>query len=315
MPGVKGQVHIDRGLTDLSIAYMNGMEDFVSPQAFPIISTDKPSDLYYEYDKGAFFQNLAKLRASCTESVGTTLSGSWKRFATECYAIHDDVCRKQLRAADQPLNLEQDAVELVTHQLLLQQEVSFASRFMTNAGNWAVETELTGADKWDASGNPLKQLRAKACAMKAACGYYPNTLMLSHDAWCCMQDNDALLDRLSGGGSSDPASVKKAFIAAELELDRVLVSSAVVADASGAISAVSSKAALLMYVNPRPSVKAPSAGYTFSWDEMGLGLNGAPTIERIDTRLCKSIRIEGEVNYEHKLVSADLGCLLYNVCA
>jgi hypothetical protein len=72
---------------------------------------------------------------------------------------------------------------------------------------------------------------------------------------------------------------------------------------------------LLAYANPAPSILQPSAGYIFSWNGLfGSGAQG----NRISTfrmEHLKADRVEGEMAFDMKQVSVDLGVLLTNVLA
>ena len=73
--------------------------------------------------------------------------------------------------------------------------------------------------------------------------------------------------------------------------------------------------ALLVYAAPRPSLMAPSGGYTFSWTGlMGAGAMGG-RISRFRMPHLKSDRVEMEMAFDHQLVSADLGYYFDDVTA
>jgi len=48
-------LHIDRGLTNLSVAYTN--EDYVADRVFPGLPVDKRSNKYFVYDRTAFLRS------------------------------------------------------------------------------------------------------------------------------------------------------------------------------------------------------------------------------------------------------------------
>ena len=69
-PG-RNSTHIDRALTNISVAYMQSADTFIADKVFPMIPVQKQSDTYFEYDKESFFRDDARERAKGTESAGT----------------------------------------------------------------------------------------------------------------------------------------------------------------------------------------------------------------------------------------------------
>ena len=60
-------VHVNTPLTNLSIAYRN--ENYVGPDfLFPRVPVNKLSDLYWVFDRGAWFRDLAAPRAPGTRA-------------------------------------------------------------------------------------------------------------------------------------------------------------------------------------------------------------------------------------------------------
>jgi hypothetical protein len=74
--------------------------------------------------------------------------------------------------------------------------------------------------------------------------------------------------------------------------------------------------ALLVYVNPRPSKRKPSGGYTFRWDRPRWAGNSG---ERLESTVRKfelvkehGTRVECSLFEEIKLVSSDVGLFFSN---
>ena len=68
-PG-RGDVHVNRPLTNISVAYMQRMENFISARVFPNISVDKKSDQYFTYDRGEFNRDAMEERGPGAPSAG-----------------------------------------------------------------------------------------------------------------------------------------------------------------------------------------------------------------------------------------------------
>ncbi|MCK4517851.1 hypothetical protein KAT92_03685, partial [Candidatus Babeliales bacterium] len=64
-------VHVDRPLTNISIAFIQKQTNFIAEQIFPAIPVPKKSDIYYVYDRDAWFRDDMEKRAPSTESAGS----------------------------------------------------------------------------------------------------------------------------------------------------------------------------------------------------------------------------------------------------
>ncbi len=52
MPPVPSELHVDRYLTNLSVAYAQDSRDFISDKVFPTVHVRKASDKYVIYNRG-----------------------------------------------------------------------------------------------------------------------------------------------------------------------------------------------------------------------------------------------------------------------
>jgi hypothetical protein len=94
-------------------------------------------------------------------------------------------------------------------------------------------------------------------------------------------------------------------------IGRILVMKAIYNSAAEGATAthgfIGGKNALLCYAAPTPGLMTPSAGYTFSWTGfLGASPNGTRVKKfRIDHR--NTDRVELDMAFDQKLISADLG--------
>src|ERR1035437_514376 len=125
-------VHVNKPLTNISIAYIQDAKDFVADKVFPIVPVMKQSDRYFVYTKAYWFRTEAKVRADATESAGSGFEvDNTPSYYAPVVAVHKDV-GDQIRAnADTPLDMDRDATLFVTQQLLLKREKDFFNKFFT----------------------------------------------------------------------------------------------------------------------------------------------------------------------------------------
>lgn len=302
-----GDVHVNAPLTNVSIAYLQKRSAFIADKMFPNLPVMKQSDRYYSYPKGNWFRTEARVRAPGSESAGSgwTVDNTPNYFAP-VVAVHKDV-DDQIRAnADAAIDVDRDAAEWVTQQLLLKRDLDFKSKYF-GAGIWSAD--VTPAVLWDAAGStPIDDLSAQIQAIQSTTGFKPNKLLLGAPVWYVLKNHPDFLDRIK---YTQRAVVGLDLLAQVLELDEILVGEAVqntaIEGAADAMSFVYGKHALLCYAAPAPSLLQPSAGYTFSWTGyLGAGPAGN-RVKRFRMEPLSSDRIEGEMAYDMKLVASDLG--------
>jgi hypothetical protein len=324
-----GDVHVNRPLTQISIAYMQAAEDFVASRVFPTVPVQKQSDRYFVYDRADWFRDEMKPRAPSTESAG----GGWRldntpSYVATVYALHKDI-DDQLRAnQDDPVDLDRDAAEYLAQQAMIRREKQWIANFFTT-GLWTGDQTGVSASpstneflQWnDPTSTPLEVVRAQRLAIKGRTGYAPNTLVVGAAVHNALVDHPDVVDRIKYGATPGaPAIVTRQALAALFEVEQYLVASAIeTTSGEGAGTAtydfLAGKAALLVYAAPRPSILAPSGGYTFAWTGyLGAGPEGQ-RIKRFRMDHLNSDRIEMEIAFAQKLVAADLGVFFASAVA
>lgn len=335
-----GDVHVNRPLTNISIAYMQKATGFVADQMFPNIPVQKQSDRYFRYDRSDFWRNQYQKRADSTESAGS----GWKIDSTPSYfadvwALHKDVSDRVRVNADDPLDMDRDATMWLSQQAMISREVQWVSNYFST-GVWSGVTGSTGTDvtgvsaspgtnnvlQWDnANSTPVQDVKAYADLQQLLTGLRPNKMAIGRQVWTKLSDHPEMVDRIKYGASSNtnPAIVSRQAVAALMELDEILVAEGIQVtsaenpsfEASKVSAFITGKNALLAYAAPSASILQPSAGYTFSWTGY---VAAGPMGQRVSTiRLewLKSDRVEGEMAYAQQLVSTDCGTYFSSIVA
>lgn len=311
-------VHVNQPLTNISIAYIQSADQFIATRVFPNVPVAKQSDRYFRYEKEDWFRVEAQERAPGTESAG----GGWRidnspTYYARVYAVHKDI-DDQIRAnQDNPIDMDRDATLWVTTQLLLKRERVWAESYF-QTGVWG--TDLEGVDstpttgqflRWnDPDSTPVEDVTNAAVAVAEKTGFRPNTLVLSPFVYNALRHHPAVLERIK---YTQRGVVTSDILAGLFDVDRVLVPWGVVNLAAEGVvgdsdfSFVFGRSALLCYANPTPSILQPSAGYVFSWTGLlGAGEQGG-RIKRFRMEHLSADRIEGEMAFDAKVVSPDLG--------
>jgi len=340
MNPTSGDVHVNRPLTNISIAYLQDAAGFVADRVFPNIPVQKQSDRYFRYDRADFWRNTFQKRAPGSESAG----GGWKIDNTPTYyanvwALHKDIDDQIRSNADDPLNMDRDATLYLSEQAIISREVNWAANFFTT-GVW---TGITGAAadvtgvasspgtndvlQWSsANSTPIEDVRKYSDTMHLRSGKRPNKLTMGRQVWTKLSDHAELVDRIkySGGvGNSVPAMVTRQAVASILELEEVLVMDGIQVtsqenpsfETSMTTAFIAGKNALLSYAPAQPSILQPSAGYTFSWTGfLGAGAMGM-RIKQFRMEWIESDRVEGQMAYDQKVVASDCGVFFSGIIA
>lgn len=312
------QVHVNRPLTNISIAFIQQANMFAAGQVFPMVPVQSKSDLYFIYDKADIHRNDIRPRAPGTESAGSGFSINTDNYNCAVYSLHKDI-DDQIRAnMDDPLDLDTAATQFLVGQSLIQREVTFAQRFMAQSV-WSLDYEgvasgPTGSQvlKWtNSASDPVAQIKAASTQIHKLTGFRPNTLTMAQDVRDALDTNPSIIDRLKYGQTSPGAVVvTDEALARVFGVARIIVSGAVVNNAKEGAAAsndfVIKGGVLLTYSATAPSLMAPSAGYVFTWQGL-LGNNEGVAVRRFRMEHLRSDRVELDLAYDQKKVSADLG--------
>lgn len=304
-------VHVDAVLTNISVAYMQKAENFIADKVFPAVAVDKQSDKYYVFTKADWFRDEAKIQGDNAESVGSGYNLSTTAYFCDLWGMHKDVGKLTKANTDNPLDWRRNAVQFVTQRLLLRREMQWAADYFTTSV-WGTDVVGgSGFTLWStyASSDPVGDVETGKKTILSNTGFEPNTLTLGYDVYSVLKQHPDIIDRFKYTSSE---SVTPEMLAKIFDVERVLVAKAVkntaVEGATASYSFVHGKNALLSYSPPSASLETPSAGYMFGWKGVSGGLGAAVAIKEIEMPWRnETTRIEGQMAFDAKVVSSDLG--------
>ncbi len=320
-------VHVSTELTDLSVAYFQDAAMFqaASGAEVPVKAIAGQFNLY---DRGDLFRinpDDAR-RGPATESYGSGFKITQGSYSCIKYAVHKDVDEdlQAQQAAGDPVD---DALADVTQKLMMIREKVFAANCM-GTGIWGGtdQTGVAGAPganqfkQWDLAGaTPREDLTLQTIGIHQSTGFWPNALILSPFVLRGLLLNSeivAAFQYTTAGAVPDLVALAKCLFANltahGAEIPRVLIAGGTATTSAEGVADTFAymvgKVALLAHLHPRPSLRAPSAYYTFSW----AGLLGANAFGgRIKDFELPAIavphRVEGEMACDIRKVAADLG--------
>jgi hypothetical protein len=321
------QVHVDRVLTNMSIAYMQQDTQFIASKVFPPVPVTKRSDMFRVYTKDDWFRDEAAKRAPGTESAGGGYQMGTDNYFCDTYAFHKDIDDQTRDNADEDVNLDRDATNFVTQRLLLKREKLWVGTSFV-PGVWAKEYQgvavnpNTGAGEFlqmnDVNSDPRTLIKAGRRQIVSTTGFRPNTIVMHYDVFDALVDNPDLVDRIK---YTSRESITEDTLAQVFGVERVLVAGAIEntakeGQAPAVMDFVYGKHMLLCYVAKSPGLMTPSAGYTFTWSHAPLPATGDKNrvaLKRFRIEEIESERIEGQMSFDDKVVATDLGVLFKNV--
>ena len=336
----QSDLHINQPLTNVSIAYLQSSSTYIADKVFPKVPVKKQSDLYWKYSKADWRRTDAKRRAPSTESAGVGWNVTTDQYFAHVYAVHKDIDDQLRSNADSNFNLDRDATEFITNQMLLKRDLDWNNTyFKTNV--WA--TEYAGASSptgtqfqyWsDAGSDPIGDVAKWVIAFRKLTGFAPNIMVLGADVMRALKQHPDIIDRIK---YTQRGIVSEDLIATLFGVDELYTSYATAVgartdsdfgsgkqypDAVQSDAAVtsydfltSSKSAALYYAPSSPSLMTPSAGYTFTWNGYLGGNSEGIKIKRFRMEHIASDRIEAEMTYDMKVVASDLGVFLNGAVA
>ena len=324
MPEMTNLGHIDRALTNISVAYMQGDDAFIADKVFPIINVTKQSDVYFKYSKADMFRNEVQERGRGAESAG----GNWNveladPYYCRKYAFHYDITQEERVNYDKPLDVERDTTEWLSQKMLLKRELDFADKFF-KTGVWGKDVQANGTTvkKWsDQMSDPVKQVNDLMLEMAEASGKKPNFAIMAPDVLYALKNHEAIMDRIK---YTQKGIITLDLIASLFELDKIFVPWGIFNDGPQTpgyddvktdMNFIYKGKMLLGYRATRPSLKQPTAGYIFAWT----GLEGASSYGSRMVRIkmgqlgLGTERLEMEMAYDQKVICKDMGMFLYDL--
>ena len=270
-PNIREQI-IAGPLANISVAYRN--PSYIADRVFPILDGADPRAKITVYKKGAWFRNEASIRAAGTRAARGGYNVTSISLATKEYAFAKEVTDEDRRFAKSKnapaLKPDQDAIEFATDKIDLSKEIRVAE--LITSSTWA-DGNVGGEDAeglWAAGANNtfLADIaKGKKAIMQS--GVIANVLLIDYATYLSLKEESTILDKIKytqrGVFGTD-------LLAALLELDEVLVGTAIKSTAKEAANGDDFSATNIWEVNPgkgmgflfyRPrklGLKIPTAG-------------------------------------------------------
>jgi hypothetical protein len=321
----QSDLHVNVPLTNVSVAYMQSASTYIADKVFPKVPVSKQSNMYWKYSKSDWRRSDVKRRAPGTESAGSGWNLNTDTYFAHVYAIHKDIDDQLRSNADSNFNLDRDATEFITNQLLLQRDIDWNAKYFV-PGVWGTnKVGTTDFVKWsDAGSDPISDVADAVVQFRKLTGFKPNIGVMGASVMKALKQHPDIIDRIK---YTQKGIVSEDLIATLFDIDELYTSyatqatgvqmpDAVAQDTAATFDFISdSKSMLLAYAPSGPSLMTPSAGYTFTWNGYVGGNNQGIKVKRFRMEHIAADRVEAEATYDMKVVASDLGYFLSSVVA
>lgn len=297
------QVHIDKAMTNISIAYRN--DNYIAPEIFPVVPVQHMSDQYFVFTRGDWFRNDAGLRAPGTAGPVVDYELDSETYACRPISAMAIVPDEIVANADSPLQPRREATEYATDKVQLFAEIEVAANVFGTG--WA--SSATPSTTWDSdASDPIGDVETGKEAVVKAIGREPNVMVVGREVWSDIKDHPDLLDRIkyTSTGRMTPQLASDLF-----GIEKFLVGNGIKntgeQGATDSFDFIWGKHAWLGYVAPRPGLMQPSAGYLFTWKNR--------VVKRIRMALEEADAIRVQWHYDDKVTSTYAGYLVKSCSA
>lgn len=312
------EAHIDEVLRNVSVAFMQDTSAFVSMDVAPSVDVDDQSDKYRTYNRDSFFQTNAQRHSDGDTAPVIDYELSDDTYYSNVYSVKEKIGPQERANADEVLDLEEEATENVTRDLMIKKEKDFLDTYFTS-GVWDNDLDGTTADfdQFDNdSGNPIDGITAQIDKVESNTGFRPNGMLFGPEAWTALKNNDNVIDRVKYTNIAGQSTMGAA-IADLLDIDEVTRAAAVEAVNNEGESADldfigNSKDALLYYTPDSPGLRTPSAMYSFRWSGLSPQMVDGVRIRQYEDDDSEADMIEGKMTWDHKVISSALGAYFGN---
>ena len=320
-------VHVNKPLSNMSIAYFQDASNFVSGRFFTNLPVSNASDTYTVYPQGYFNRIHNTKRAEDGKANRIGYKAKDASYSCQEDALRILITDKARANADGQRNLDFEATHAVTNAILVGREQNFADTFLSATSTWSQVETVAGADKWDVdTSNPITKILDIVKTMTLSTGgMKPNKGLMSFDTYLALREHPDMLERVRYGGRNEkPAKVTLGAIADLFELDEIMIIQSVVNAAPDGIEDpttgepladnqfISSGAFLTVHAPKGVGLFSATAGLTFLWNQyIAHGLEAGPSTRKYRPQDgTKGEYIEVEMAMDQRIVAPDLGHLL-----
>lgn len=260
----KSDVHEDAFLSQVSIAYRQ--EDFIGEAVIPRLPVKKESDKFPVWGREHLRPDVT-LKAD--GSPANTVKQSLSKDSYDCdeHGLKTYITERERANADDPVDLEQAAVEFLTQKIQLRKEkLAAANIFASGSFATASKTDVSAGTQWtNNAGRPYLDIITAMRKAKRLCGMPMNTMVIGAAVFDQLQIHSDILDRIR---YVKEAVTTEQVLASLFRVERVFIGESVEDTAAEgvaeSVSDIWGKSVLVAHFARTPSLRTPTLAYEFS---------------------------------------------------
>lgn len=313
-------VHFNQTLTNFSVSWISDNTKYASGQnGFPTVPVLHKSDNYWRFEKADLLRSAMRPRAIGSEAAEAGYSVDPNSlYVCKNWALKMVIADDKRRNADPAIDLDRNATNFLSDQMLRAQEQDFYAKYM-HAGVWGIDYIIPSNLYWDLAGStPIKTMRAQIVQAESQSGYPVDTMVIGKRVWAALQDNADFISRVNfgtpapAGQAPNPSQVTLELLAMVLGLKRVIVASAAQCTSQKGVTPrtydfISGKDALLIYAPPTAQLEEPTAGAKFVWTGRDNAGADGQILRRYRDDARKADVVEIECAWSFDIVCQELG--------
>jgi hypothetical protein len=257
-----GSIRVSQPLTNISVQYKN--KEYIAGQILEDFPVKHESDQYWIYTSD--FRIPQTLRANKSVAKMETWSASTSTYYVNEHALKDVVSDRDRANAVAPLELERDATEYLTDKILLRQEYEVMKLLFTTTTFSYTETlnTATSFNYNTTTSAPIQKILTGTAYVLGHSGIEPNIGVTNRAVFDSLRENPNVYGRIQ---YVERAIMTKELLAAVFDIDSLYVGKAIYdtnrEGAAESLTAIWPADFLLMYKNPRTSLRAVTSALNF----------------------------------------------------
>ena len=317
-------------LTNMSMAYFQSMDKYVSKSVFPMLPVPLSTASYYEFTKGDLARDNVQRKPQFGKVAPAIMGHTDNSYSCKVDQVIvgiDQIAALNFQRSKAPgvIDPRRAKAKFIAEQMNIHMDILFADSFF-KAGVWG--NEWTGGDSHnslqkkfikfnDDNCDPIALFDELMTLIKQSGRRTPNKLALGIEAYNALKSNPAVVERVKYSGSTpNPAIVNENVLAQLFGIEKVVVfestyNAAALGEEDDMQFICNPKDALLVYATNTPAIDEATAGYIFTWDMLGDG-NFMPTLQFDGEGGTHAEFMEGLMATDMKKTADDLAIYLHD---
>lgn len=291
-------------------------EGFIGHRILPVFEAGEESGKFGKIPVEQLLQSPETRRAPGT-GYGR---GNWK-FTTDSYACEEHGWEEPVDDREAKVYANYFDAEVVSAAraldiVLRNHEIRIATAIF-NSSTW---TPTSVTNEWDDASNatPLTDVETAVQAVHAACGMWPNALIINRKVFRNLRNVDQIVDRVKYQGYMDAraGNITAQAMAEAFDLDQIIIagSSKNSANEGQSVSFAniwSDEYAMVAKIARTQDVREPCLGRNFHWSADGSTIGGTVETYRDESVRGNIVRVRHDV--DEKVIMTECAQLLDNI--